>query len=127
MNLYEKEVDLLTTLFADIDGNKRVLVSGLIENAAWIKVQLDELQQIINKEGCVVEYQHGKDQGGKTQSPEVKTYIALSKNYVSMINVLLNLVPMERRKDAKLAAFANVPVGRAGTGRDGQGLASVKK
>ncbi|MCL1994875.1 MAG: hypothetical protein FWG63_01560 [Defluviitaleaceae bacterium] len=89
-------------------------IVGFLKNAAWIKVQLDELQQIVNKEGCVVKYPHGKDQSGKMQPPEIKTYIALSKNYVSIINLLLNLVLAERSNEAKLETFANPPVGQVG-------------
>lgn len=72
----------LKGIFKDLDENKRKLVTPLIEKAAFMSIELDDLQAKLEKEGWTSEYQNGQNQWGTKKSPEAETYIALSKNYV---------------------------------------------
>jgi len=100
-----KEIARLHRVFKDLDGNKLQTVESLIRNAAFMAVSLEELQEIINEEGYIVEYQNGENQYGTKQSDAVKTHIAMTKNHAAIIKQLSDLVPPEKKKDSKLQAL----------------------
>lgn len=54
---------------------------------------LYELRQIINDKGYTEEYQNGENQRGTKKCSEVEIYIQLSKNYMSVIKQLTDLLP----------------------------------
>lgn len=60
----KKEIARLKRVFKDLDKNKLQTVESLIKNAAFMAVSLEELQEIINAEGYVVEYQNGENAHG---------------------------------------------------------------
>ena len=95
----------LRGIFRDLDENKKKLVTPLIEKAAFMSVELDDLQATIETEGWTSEYQNGQNQWGTKKSPEADTYIALSKNYAAVIKQLTDLVPAAKRKASKLDAL----------------------
>ena len=80
-------------------------VESLLRNAAFMAVSLEELQEIINAEGYVVEYQNGENQKGTKQSDAVKTHIAMTKNHAAIIKQLTDLVPPEKKKESNLQAL----------------------
>ena len=80
----------LKGIFKDLDENKRKLVTPLIEKAAFMSIELDDLQAKLEKDGWTSEYQNGRNQWGTKKSPEAETYIALSKNYAAVIKQLRN-------------------------------------
>ena len=81
----------LKGIFKDLDENKRKLVTPLIEKAAFMSIELDDLQAKLEKDGWTSEYQNGQNQWGTKKSPEAETYIALSKNYAAVINWLARI------------------------------------
>ena len=99
----KKEIARLKRVFKDLDKNKLQTVESLIKNAAFMS--LEELQEIINAEGYVVEYQNGENQKGTKQSDAVKTHIAMTKNHAAIIKQLTDLVPPEKKKESKLQAL----------------------
>lgn len=95
----------LKGIFEELEENKRNLVTPLIEKAAFMSVELDDLQETIEQEGWTSEYKNGENQYGTKKSPEAETYIALSKNYAAVIKQLTELVPAAKRKASRLAAL----------------------
>ncbi len=106
--LIENEFKKLKRIFKNLDENKKKLVLPLIEKAAFMSVQLNELQDSINENGCVETYQNGKEQYGQKKSPEIEIYLAMSKNYANIIKQLTELVPAAERKKSKLEAMKNL-------------------
>lgn len=104
----KRETKRLEKLFEGLDKNKLQTVKNLIKNAAFMSVTLQELQDTINAEGYTSEYQNGENQRGVKKSPEVEIHIAMTKNYVAAIKQLVDLVPPEKKKDSRLAAFRNM-------------------
>ena len=101
----KKEQRRLRTIFKDLEQNKKKLVTPLIDKAAFMSIELDELQDTIEADGWISEYKNGENQYGTKRSPEADTYIALSKNYAAVIKQLVDLVPEPKRKASKLAAL----------------------
>lgn len=97
------EKDRLKRIFRELDENKKKLVTPLIEKAAFMSIELDDLQETIGKDGWTSEYKNGENQYGTKKSPEAETYIALSKNYAAVIKQLTELVPAAKRKKTRLA------------------------
>lgn len=100
-----KEELRLKKVFKNLDKNKLQTVQSLIRNAAFMAVSLEELQEIINAEGYIVEYQNGANQSGTKQSDAVKTHIAMTKNHASVIKQLCELVPPEEKRQSRLQAL----------------------
>lgn len=101
----KNEKKRLKGIFEELEENKRNLVTPLIEKAAFMSIELDDLQETIEQEGWTSEYKNGENQYGTKKSPEAETYIALSKNYAAVIKQLTELVPAAKRKASRLAAL----------------------
>ena len=69
------EISKINKVFKELDENKKKIVTPLIQKAAFMHVELEELQKTIEVEGCVDEYQNGANQWGK--SLRKWTYITL--------------------------------------------------
>ena len=104
-NRIKDEKKRLKEIFEELEENKRNLVTPLIEKAAFMSIELDDLQETIEQDGWTSEYKNGENQYGTKKSPEAETYIALSKNYAAVIKQLTDLVPAAKRKASRLAAL----------------------
>lgn len=71
----KSEKTRLKGIFKDLDENKKKLVTPLIEKAAFMSIELDELQNVIEETGWTSEYKNGENQYGTKKSPEAETYI----------------------------------------------------
>ena len=92
-----EELKRISVFFEDVDKNQRAIVSPLLQNAAFMKVTLEDLQEAINENGVTEEYQNGANQRGIKQSATLQSYNALIKNYASVIKTLSQLLPPERK------------------------------
>lgn len=87
------EKNRLLSLFSDIDENELEVVKGLISQAAFMQITLENLQGTIHQNGCTDEYKNGKDQYGTKQSSELQAYNQTLRSYNAVIGKLLKLVP----------------------------------
>ena len=69
----EKEKKRLKRIFTDLESGKKNLVTPLIEKAAFMSVELDELEKKIEIDGWTSEYKNGENQYGTKKSPEAET------------------------------------------------------
>lgn len=90
-----KEIAKLKKIFKNLDENKQKVAQKLIESAAFLAVELKELEDAISVEGVVEEYQNGQYQCGFKKSSKVEVYNAFIKNYTSVIKQLCDMVPSE--------------------------------
>ncbi len=88
-----KQLRRLEKIFRDIREDKKETVRNLIENAAFMEIQLADLQKEIAKKGPVSEYKNGENQWGTKKSPEVEIYNTMIKNYMAVVRQLLELLP----------------------------------
>lgn len=86
-----KEVARLKKLFKNIPKDTTNAVLALIKNAAFMTVTLEDLQEKINQQGPVSEYQNGENQWGTKKSPEVEIYNTMIKNLSTVIKQLTDL------------------------------------
>ena len=92
--LVKNEINRLTKLFKDIDRNKRLTAKGLIEEAAYMKITLQELKIEIDKHGPIDEMPQG-DYSILREHPALKSYNTMVQRYTNIIDKLTNLHPKE--------------------------------
>ena len=95
--LINEELQKLTKLFEDISEDKKKLVTGLINQAAFMKITLQELQELINENGSVEVFVNGS-QVMNREYPALKSYNTTIKNYTAVIKQLIELLPEEQQK-----------------------------
>lgn len=83
----------LNRQFSKLDKKTRNIVKSLIENAAFMTVTLEDLQESIKKNGITIEYQNGANQWGTKKSPEAEMYNTMIKNLSTITKQLSDLVP----------------------------------
>ena len=89
----KKEIDKLKKLFKDLEKDKMDTAISLINNASFMMVTLEDLQNHINEHGAVSEYKNGENQFGTKKSPEVDIYNTMIKNHMAIIKQLTDLLP----------------------------------
>lgn len=93
------EIERLSTLFEKAAENQRNIIAPLIQNSAFMRVTLEDLQEIINRDGVIDEYRNGATQYGTKQSATLQSYNALIKNYTTVQKQLLQLLPTDTGRD----------------------------
>lgn len=104
------EIKKLNKIFTGVSESKKDLCQRLIENAAFMAVTLEELQEKINEEGPIIVAKNGNGFDITQEHPAQKSYVAMMAKYTTVMNQLLNLLP-DNKADAigkageSLAAF----------------------
>jgi len=80
----QEEYQRLKTLFKDVDDNKTQLVDGLLLKAAFLKVQLDEFEDIIRKSGAI----QFSNKGNARETPVYQTFLKTLSVYQGIIKTL---------------------------------------
>lgn len=97
-DLIQKETRRLKKIFKDLEPNKLKTVDALIKRAAFITVSLQELEEQLNRDGWVEEYQNGRNQCGLKKSAAAEVHISLTKNLSTIMKQLIDLVPASQKK-----------------------------
>lgn len=94
-----KEKNRLKKLYKELPENQKKLTEKIIENAAFISVQLKLMQDDIRENGIKEFYMNGKGQFGYKESVASKTYNVSIKNYMNIIKQLNDMLPEEKKID----------------------------
>ena len=95
-----QELERISNFFEPLAENQRAIIKPLLQNAAFMLVTLEDLQEKINSEGVIEVYQNGANQHGLKQSAALQSYNSLIRNYASVIKTLGGMLPPEQRKTA---------------------------
>ena len=106
--LIKREFTGLYKRFRSLDKDTLATVKPLCENAAFMCVTLKMLQEDVNKNGAVSEYQNGENQWGTKKSPSVEIYNTMVKNYAAVIRQLCELLPDSGREGDALMEYLAV-------------------
>lgn len=90
-----KEFARISEFFKEISPNQREFIEPLLQNAAFMKVTLEDLQAIINAEGVEDEYKNGANQYGTKPSAVLQAYNTMLKNYAAVKLKLIQLLPKQ--------------------------------
>lgn len=82
------EVERLRSLFSNVDETKTQLVDNLIEQAAFMKVELGLIQEQIRKYGAI----QVSSKGSQRQTEAAKYYTKLVNSYGTVIKTLNSIM-----------------------------------
>lgn len=89
----DKEIKRIKKLLKAVNKDTLATLHSLVKNAAFMSVTLDDLQDSMNANGVISEYQNGENQWGTKKSPEVEIYNTMIKNHMAIMKQLVDLLP----------------------------------
>lgn len=96
------ERNKLRKIFRNLDPNIRQALDGLIDNCAWMRIQLEDLRGFLDENGTTELFQQSeKVDPYPRERPEAAQYIKISKNYESGIRALIINLPKEQQDQAE--------------------------
>lgn len=102
----KKELRKLRRITRELPDDQRKLCQTLIENLAYTSVQLEELKEIIKRDGYFDIYKNGKNQWGTKQSAASSVYNNTLKIYNTTLKQFRELVPETIGGNDPLKQFA---------------------
>ncbi len=88
----KKEVRKLRRLFKPLPNDKRKATEGLIQEAAFMKVTLEEARYIIDQEGILELFEQGT-QRFLREHPATKVYNTMINRYAAVCKQLFDMIP----------------------------------
>lgn len=90
----QAELARLMKIYQDLPENTLEVMLPLIQNAAFMKVTMDDLQEEIKENGAVETYQNGANQSGRKQAAAMQAYNQTIRNYNNAIKALSAKMPV---------------------------------
>lgn len=87
------EKNQLGKLYADLPENKKRLADGLIERAAFMRIELEDLETDLAENGWTEPFSQGKQEPYDRARPQGQTYNTTNANYQKIIKQLDALLP----------------------------------
>ncbi len=104
--LVKAEEKRLSKLFDDMTEDKKKVVSGLITQAARLKILLDEMWIDISEKGDYELFSQSENQSPyERERPVAKQYNSRDQSYQRIIKQLTDYLPEEKQQAAKEAAM----------------------
>lgn len=111
----KREEIRLKRQFSKIDKKAKAVIAGLIERAAFMRIQLDILEDDIAENGTVEMFSQSENQEPYPRKrPQADLYNSLNTNYQKIIKQLCDLLPKEEKKSdsGKADPFLSFITGR---------------
>lgn len=93
------EVKRLTRIFVELEDEKKEMIHGLIRRAAFMRVQLEDLEEYLNENGWTELFQQGEQKPYMRARPEGQIYNSTNKNYQSIMKQLSDLMPEDSARE----------------------------
>ena len=93
----KREIERISELYKDLEGNKKKVADGLIEEAGFIRKTLKDLKLIVLKDGPIDEMEQGS-YSILREHPAMRTYNSTIQRYSSIIKQLTDLLPKENER-----------------------------
>lgn len=110
--LVKKEKSRLNRIFKNIDEDKKRTVEGLIENAAYMRVSLNEMKQDIDALGYTEKFSQGDQAPYDRKRPIVDIFNSMNAQYPKVVKMLTDLLPKVQAKTAEVDVFDEFAEGR---------------
>ena len=101
--LIKKEIKKLNDIFRFLPADKKELCEGLIQNAAFMRITLMELQEDVNEHGAMISCQSGNGFTTIKDNPAQKAYATMISRYTSVIDQLSSYLPSNKTISAQTA------------------------
>ncbi|MFE6232534.1 hypothetical protein ACFVL4_15255 [Bacillus subtilis] len=90
--MIRKESNKLKKILKNLDGDKFKVADGLIQEAAFMKVTLQETREVIDREGILELFEQGSQKFNR-EHPATKVYAAMINRYSAICKQLFELLP----------------------------------
>ena len=91
-----KEEKRLKRIYKNINKDKKAIIDGLIQRAAYMRITLEDYEKDIIENGVTEMFtQSEKTDPYERERPVARLYNTMNKNYQSLIKQLSDLVPKE--------------------------------
>lgn len=109
----KKEVTRLKKLYKELGKDKIKFLEGIINEAAFMKITLEETRTTLLEEGMTEIFEQGK-QKFKRNNPSVDIYTTFINRYSNVMKQLIDLLPKQEKKTENdaLMAFLNKGVNK---------------
>ena len=88
----KKEMARLRKLFKPLPDDRQAAAEGLVHEAAFMRITLEETRHIIDSEGVIEVFEQGA-QSFLREHPATKVYASLINRYAAVCKQLLDLLP----------------------------------
>lgn len=95
------EKNRLNRQFKEINPKKKEIVKGSIERAAFMKVELEDLEADLRENGYTEKFSQGNQEPYDRMRPVANMYNSMSSNYQKIIQQLTGLLPKEKPIEKK--------------------------
>ena len=92
------EMKRLGKVYEDLAPAKKVIAQGLIERAAFMRVEMEDLEADLTENGWVEKFCQGNQEPYDRARPQGQTYNAVNSNYQKTIKQLDSMLPKEEKK-----------------------------
>lgn len=108
-NRIRSEKNRLTKLYKGMDDSKKAIAIGLIERAAFMRVECEDLEIFLQENGWTEKFSQGNQEPYDRARPQGQAYQTLNANYQKIIKQLDAMLPREapQPKDDGFNAFVN--------------------
>ena len=102
----KQEINRLKKLYKDFQKDKTKALEGLINNAAFLKITLDNLRDDLLTNGVTELFEQG-EQCFNRERPEYKVYSTFIQRYATVMKQLIDILPSEvkQQENDSLADF----------------------
>ncbi|HBF0066934.1 TPA: hypothetical protein KNK00_003736 [Clostridioides difficile] len=107
----KQEVSRLKKNYKDLEKEKVKILDGLVNEAAFLKISLEETREILTKEGLTEIFKQGK-QEFERERLQVKIYLNFMKLYSSVMKQLIDIIPSNTKQEEKDELIEFIKKGR---------------
>lgn len=87
------EKNRLARIYKNLEGPKKAVADGLIERAAFMRVELEDLEADLSVNGWTEPFSQGNQDPYERARPSGQTYNTLNANYQKIIKQLDSMLP----------------------------------
>lgn len=97
-NRIKAEKERLEKNYAELPDAKKQIAEGLIARAAFMRVELEDLEEDLAQNGWTEKFSQGDQKPYDRARPQGQTYNAMNGNYQKIIKQLDSMLPREDSK-----------------------------
>lgn len=94
----KQEINRIKKLYKDLSKDKAKVLEGLMSEAAFMKISLEELRSDLLKNGMTELFVQG-EQEFMRERPEVKVYTNFIQKYSVVMKQLIDILPVEIKQE----------------------------
>lgn len=86
----------LETLYSDLPESRHRVAAGLIDRAAFMRIELEDLEEDLRKNGWAEMFSQGNQEPYPRARPQGQSYNTMNANYLKVIQKLDTMLPKEQ-------------------------------